>query len=490
MDKNFYKNKRIIILEKDTWLIIILLSVSFVSVYYLPAVINRIVFLGILFAAYRTKTDYVYFAWFFLINNAPGRLFAAGGVDDVRIPLYPLVPGISLSFQDLFLILYVIKYLSIKRHSKFIFHKEFLYFLAFGFIVVLYSFLLGMNADSMILNFRALIPWSLVFIVPAYFKSKEIVVRVSVFIFPVVFLAFISLVYSYTTGNYLDYFLRGEEFRSLAVEDTGPASRSYSAFLVSFFAIVQAFYYYFNQHLRVNRNYLVFILLFGVLSILFTATRGWIIAIVFLLTGALVLLITSRLLTRVSRLIALSIIIIVVISTQIPILKKQFRKSYERFATLENLVEGDLTAGRTLSRLDVRGPRVMTKFWESPVFGWGFSDEYNKSQDSHVGNQNLLLSVGILGFIFVNGLFIHFCLKIYNFSKISKIRANEGKAPMIYLLGLLSVFIIHSSSSQFWGYNMGFDQLNKVLFLSFFFASINSVFIGYRSANYKILNSG
>jgi hypothetical protein len=463
--------------QKDTLLLIALLAVSFVSVYYLPLLINRIIFLLILFAAFRTKLEYVYLVWFFIINDAPGRLFSGGAAEDLRIPIYPLAPGIALSFQDLFLLLYLIKFLSLKKPYPFIFKKEFLYFYLIGFIVIIYSFILGMNADSMISNFRSLIPWCLIFIVPAYFFNLEIVLRVTRFIFPFVVLAFISQLFSYITGNYFDYYLRGLKFSSLAVDDMGYASRSYSAVYLTFYSIIQAFYFYFKRKPALNYNYLGIILFLAFLSIFLTATRGWIIALGFFFTGFFILFWFSRQGFRIFRLIFLSIFAFIVILTLFPLVQKQFERSYERLATLEEITEGDVTAGGTLSRLDVRGPRVIEKFKESPVFGWGFSNTYHTFQDSHVGQLNLLLSIGILGYIFVNGLFIHFCLKIYNLSKKVQIRTIEGKAPLIYLLGLLTVFIVHSSSTQFWGYIMGFDQLNKIIFLAFFFASVNAVFL-------------
>jgi hypothetical protein len=464
--------------QNDTFLLIGLLIISFVSVYYLPMIVNKVVFLLILFAAYRTKLDYVYLVWFFIINNAPGRLFSAGGLDDVRIPLYNLTAGISLSFQDLFLLLYLLKYLSLKRSDFFIFRKDFIYFFYYGLFVIIYSIFMGMSGKSMIYNFRTLIPWSLIFIIPAYVNNSEILFRLSRLIFPIVLLAFFSQIFSYITGNFFDYYLRGVEFSRLVVEDGREASRSYSAVYLTFFSVIQAFYYYYIRKFNINQNYLTLILFLGFFSIFLTATRGWIIALFFFFAGSMFFLLTTRQSAQIFRLVFLSLIIFLAVSTQIPIIKNQFQKSTERLATLEDFAEGDISADGTLSRLDIRGPKVMAKFWESPVFGWGFSNEFNKSQDSHVGNQNILLNIGILGYIFVIGLFVNLCLKIYRRSKSSQ--AIEPRASLIYLLALASIFILHTSSTQFWGYNMGFDQLNKVIFLSFFFAAVNTSFLDYR----------
>ena len=230
---------------KDYHLLIVLLLISFFSVYFMPAVINRVVFLFILAAVFRTKFDYVYLVWFFIINDAPGRLFSAGYLESARIPLYPIISDVSISFQELFIILYVIKYFYHKRPFHFIFKKEFTWFLLVGIFVVGYSFLLGLDIDNFIKTFRFLFPWALVFIIPAYFYNRNILIRASLLIFPMVFLAFFSQIFTYFTGNYLDYYLRGFEATHLQVLGE-EAMRSLSAVYITFIAIIQALYFFFH----------------------------------------------------------------------------------------------------------------------------------------------------------------------------------------------------------------------------------------------------
>jgi len=263
--------------NKDYFLLITLVSISFISVYFLPAILNRAIFIVILVAAFRTKFNYVYLVWFFIINDAPGRLFTASSFEAARIPLYPVTSGVSVTFQELFLILYLFKFLSLTRRPKFIFKKEFSGYIVFGIFVIIYSFLLGMNFNNIIQTFRIFLPWSLIFILPTYIDSREILVRVSLLLFPIVVLAFSSQVYSYITGNYFDNYLRGIEFRFLGVDEES-ISRSYSAVNITLFCIIQAFYLFFNRKAEVNQAYLGFIIFTGLFSILLTATRGWIIA--------------------------------------------------------------------------------------------------------------------------------------------------------------------------------------------------------------------
>ncbi|EMS77656.1 hypothetical protein [Desulfotignum phosphitoxidans] len=466
---------------KDFYLLIVLLFFSFFSVYYMPVMFNRIAFLIILVATFRTKFDYVYLVWFFIINDAPARLFSAGALDDVgRIPLYPLVSGISISFQDLFFALYIYKYLSQKKIPPFIFKKEFTWYLLFGIFVVGYSLLLGMTMDNMLQTFRIFLPWSMIFIVPAYIGSKEKIIRSSLLIFPIVFLAFLSLCYSYVTGDYLNDVLRGVSFsHTLLVRDEF-ASRSHSAAFIIIFSVIQAFYYLLDKNNQINKNYLGAVIFFGLFSILLTASRGWTIALTFFLFGSLFFTGFSRNIAKWIRIVAVSVIVFWFIGSQFPLIQKQLDATFQRLATLEMLVSGDVTAGGTLQRIDVRGPRVMSKFWESPFVGWGFSNDYYDFADGHVGHQNILLNVGILGYVFVNGLFVVLCMKIWRFSRIKEIRKNEGKLSLIYVFGLMAVFVIHSSSTQFWGIDMGFNQLQKLIFFGFFLAAVNTIYQDYQ----------
>ena len=263
--------------NRDIYLLIALLLISFFSVYYLPSLINRIVFLLLLISAIRSRYDYVYLVWFFIINDAPGRLFSGGTFDAVRIPLYPILPGVSISFQELFILFYLLKLLSLKRPVRFIFKKEFTWFYLFGVFVVLYSIPLGVDFDNVIRTFRLLFPWALVLILPAYFYHRKIVVRSSLLLFPMVFLALASQVYSYITGDYLDHTLRGISFGYLGLDQVS-LSRSYSAMYILLFCIIQALYFFFSKKKEINRNYLGLVALTGSLSVYLSATRGWIIA--------------------------------------------------------------------------------------------------------------------------------------------------------------------------------------------------------------------
>lgn len=456
---------------KDYQLLIILLLISFFSVYFMPAMLNRLVFLGILFAAYRTRYDYVYLVWFFIINDAPGRLFSAGAFEAARIPLYPVMAGISVSFQDLFILMYIVKVANLKKPPKFIFKKEFSWLIGYAFWVLGYSFLLGVSFENLIITFRIFLPWGLIFVVPVFFSNRDVLVRATLLIFPVVLFALFSQIYSYITENYWDDALRGIQSEYITVRK-GEASRSYSAVYITLFSIIQACYFFPGRKKEINRNYLAMIIFLGVFSIFLTATRGWIIAmIVFLLC----ILAVFGFLLRYLRLAVVAVVVLLVTMNQYPIVQTQIDATLERVSTLEALAEGDLTARNTLRRLDALPKRVMQKFWESPIIGYGFSKDYYRFRDGHIGHHNLLLHVGMIGYALLTGLYAYLLLKIYHYS--SRFQKTKDPSIRIYIFGMIAVFVIHSSSQQLWGIDLVFDHLQKVVYWSFFFAAVNGVIL-------------
>ena len=58
-----------------------------------------------------------------------------------------------------------------------------------------------------------------------------------------------------------------------------------------------------------------------------------------------------------------------------------------------------------------------------------------------------------------------------------EVQSEWGNAPNIYLFGLIGIFIIHSTTSQFWGFIMHFDQTAKILTIAYFLTSINAVIL-------------
>jgi hypothetical protein len=474
--------------QRDMLLLIALLGLTFGSIYFLPIPLTRLIFLGLLVLAYWTdKYDYVWLIWFFIINDAPGRLFSGTGLHDRRIPIYPLAAGMSFSFQELFLFMYIAKVLIKKKRESYLFLKTFrFYFVAMG-IVMAYSVLIGITPSSLVAGVRSLLIWAWVIIIPFYVHKPQQLARVSHMLFPIVFIALALQIHTFITGNYLDYMLRGRAMEfSLAVEDSDKASRAYvSVYLVLVALCLALFYMASKKKYFKFPNYLAGVVFCAVTTIVLSATRGWSIAFGFIIMGSLFQISKGGKIMRLFNLAIASVIIVYILQLYFPLVRTQFEAALERFSTLELLLSGDVTAGGTLQRIDVRGKQVMDHFYRSPIIGWGFSKHYFDHADGHVGLQNMLLNVGIIGFIYLILLFAFLVFKTWTLSKAKEVKAVWGGAPVIFAFGLMAIFIIHGSSSQFWGFIIHFDTTDKILTISFLLAAINAVSVGVQEEREK-----
>jgi len=458
----------------DSFRIILLVVATVVAVYGfprlgLPAIVNRLLFVLILFRAYSTKDDLFWLTWYFILLDAPGRLFSAGsGAEVFRLPIYSVGPGISATFQELFLIVYLIKELRWRTKTRFIFKNHSWLLLLIASVYIGISFILGISFQNLISTIRMILPWSWLLLLPRYIKTKDDLSRVYYMLAPMVILAFVTMIQSYITNNFLHDLLAGTGRTYLTFEASEYAlSRISSAGFVTFFCIMLSLYYLTEIKNNINRNYLILITALGSIATVVSGTRGWII-------GLFIMYLSSLFLTgfgmfrQVIRFVAVFGILAVILVNVFPVLASQSVLAFERVETLGALAQGDLTAEGTLSRLTVRGPRVMAAFRESPVIGWGFSDKFWQHADMHVGNQTNLLNLGIAGFIPFNLLFFSICFITFRQGRKLHLLYNKGNSYVVFLFALFALFAIHSSSTMLWAY-----VTSAQLFWALIFSSIN-----------------
>ena len=460
-------------LARDFAELSLLLVYSFIVVYYVGGALADVLFLPLLILAYHSPKKYLWLVWFLIINDAPGRLFSASGVNDLRIPLYTIVSGISVSFQDLFFATFLLRFLT-KPSKIILFYFKELQVFALGFIFyTILGFLIGMGSNSLVYTLQAALSWGWIFLVPIYLRNSEQVKRVSLLLFPFVFIALAFQIQSYLTGYHFDSILRNIQGRKLFIVDETieGASRSYAAVYLIFLSLCQALFYYTSSSFKIPKTYLSLVIFTCTLTIFLTATRGWIIAFTILLVGTTFFIKNLFTPSSFARLTIVGVITVIILQIQFPLLTLQLGKSLERLSTLVLLAEGDINAGGTLERLDVRSVSVIDKFSESPILGFGFSNTFYRFNDAHVGHQNILLNVGVVGYLVITIIFF----RILYLSWL--IGQKRNIAYLVYSLALLSIFFIHTTSTQFWGYYVGFDFLEKTLTLGFIFAFIN---IGYK----------
>jgi hypothetical protein len=142
---------------------------------------------------------------------------------------------------------------------------------------------------------------------------------------------------------------------------------------------------------------------------------------------------------------------------QSSVIFRQVSLSFDRVTTLAGLAEGDLTAEGSLTRLTSRNAPVMDSWRRNPIIGWGFSK--HSYSDGHVGNQNILQVSGIIGLTIIFLAWITFFTT--NFGH-RRAMGNRGNVFVSLNLMMVALVIIHSSSTQMFGYDVVFQPFIKI----------------------------
>ena len=343
-------------------------------------------------------------AFLFIILEQPGGLFSGGLRDDpLRLPLYSSNLGLSISFHELVILLFFIKSLSRKNNyqSRYKFHfRNEVNLLIYLFLALLFiSPIMGMGISNMVTVARLTLALTLIYSLPRLINSPQQLMGFLKIIFPFAFIALLLQIYGLINGEQL-----------IAVFKPGVASvrGSYSGIgrsdvwvrpiemahtmLITFTA---SLWLLTKKRMEFSRSYLLLLNLLSFLVIFLSGTRSWIIAFV-----AGYLFYFWFLGDKAPKIIVRSMVAIALFAmlSSIPIINKQIQNSWSRVSTVEKIAEGDITAGGTISRYDIRAPRVMEGFFKSSmILGAGFSNTFFRYADGHVGYHNILLNTGILG---------------------------------------------------------------------------------------------
>ena len=417
----------------------------------IPQILIKLSFLFLLFIIFHSKDDVFWLSWVFVISDAPGRLFTlTSGSTIYRLPMYTLMSGVSTGFTELFLIMYIIKFLS-KKTKLSLFNKYAKLIIIYGIFTIAYSFILGISQSALISSIRTILPWFWFLIIPEFISDPKRVEHLFQLLAPFAFIIFILSLQSQITGEYLHNILSGESAYGFLGEAELELVRVNQADYLLFVLVFFALFYLSLERKIFNNTYLNLIIIIGFITILLSATRGWIIALLILLSSVFFMK-GYNLMKQFIRMLVMIGILIYIVQIFYPSFLFQISKSFERLDTLEALTEGDLTAGGTLARLTERGPRVMKEFKKSPIIGWGFSNHYFAYSDMHVGNQTMLLQGGIVGYTFWMVIFLLIFYNIFIYGRLYYVKFSIGSGIYVILFALIATFAIHSSSTHMWGF--------------------------------------
>jgi hypothetical protein len=462
-------------MNKDIIRLILALLLTVLAVYGVPAaglpvVINQAVFLILIFYIFRTDDDLFWLVWFYVVNNAPGRLLIGSSTMSIYgLPEYPLLPGLSIAFQELFIVMYLLKRIRFHSDKSFIFSKQIQIYLAVGLFYFAISFAYNMSANNVLITTRYLLPWLLLLIVPRYLKSSEDLKRVYIMLIPIILINFITMMQYYVTGVYLHNILSGVQPTRLKIASEEYLSRGSSAETILYLMITLSMYFLAARRKVQNTNLTAAMALLCTFTVFLSGTRGWLIAMV-IIYSSFFFIPGFGFFKQIARMMVIVGLMVVALFNLFPFLSTQSFLAIERYQTLGFLAEGDLTAGGTLSRLTDIGPRVMQVFRQSPVIGWAFSSTFWNNANMHVGHQTNLLNLGVLGFSIINWIYVTIVVKTFRYGRNHVFKIANGNAHIVFVCALIGMFAIHSTSVITWGYIAS----GNAIFWAFFLAAVNA----------------
>lgn len=448
----------------------VLIAVSVFVRYYSPLAIGNFYFIGLLVFFFASKSDYFWLAFFFFLLQPPGYLFYHLG--DYHLPVISLTSTVNLTYGHLIVIVAFLKTIALKGNIANLFYRNgLLWLLGYLVFLVFYTIIHDYNLFRFFGMLLFLLPLLLIYCIPRLINTEEGYYRLFRLLFSLVIVTVIIQFIDNTIGEPVSSFL-GESyfgyFERSIIEHSGYYRMDIYGTTFMLISFIAALYYLtLNKggNMFFKRYYLYTIIALIFISLLATGTRGWIIS---LTTMLLVFSFVNYKKLYFFKILLAILIIFLVITFISDDFEAYIYSGLDRIETLELLIEGDQTAGGTLGRIDSRAVRVYEKFKEEPIFGFGFTNEYRTYRDSHVGHHNMLLNAGVVGYILFSIFFIYYNYKIYGIYRFASVQNKHRKSILVFIIGFIGIFIIHSTSVQMFGYDISIELgLMFGIYLSF-----------------------
>ena len=449
------RNNNYINSNKKTFFIVVkfilLILIGAFFIYRLNSPLANFIFYSFIFYRFIYSNNIIFWtAFLFILLNSPWGLFYYRPYEWY----ISLTPTVGISYLAMIGVVFMIKAHFFLKKNKFVLKDYFSSFYKplgiFIIFLIIWSFAFGHSVVSIFNIIQYGTPFLLFFIVPILFNSFEL-------------LNFNKIIFLFSLfhfgGSAIEIIMPGS-FMPMLFFGPPPTGISYSDDLIRFVGgITIHFYamsiglYYVTNKIKYFKNwYLWLVILLSYIFIINSATRGWMISSSFLIFGYFIY---NAFKINISiRTIVSFIIIIIILALFIPnSFIRNIDAAFTRLETVEAIAAGDVTADGSLSRLTERGPRVLSKFSESPIFGFGYSKISAEYFDGHVGNHNLLLMGGVIGFaiIWLTILFV-----VFYFFRLDVRFPSNGF--FVFGLSIIAIMIIHSSSRSMVSYYMPADS--------------------------------
>jgi hypothetical protein len=444
----------------DLLFLVLLLVVTIIVTYIVPGPFTNIWYIFTLVLYSFSRNEALWLAFYLAtVDGVMGLM----GLYSLTLKLLPGLPGIELA--QIYVIIALIKaarsgYRPQVYYSRYI-QVLFLYvifLIAWGQFT---GFSGGLNAYFRVL--KLVLPLSLFYSLPRLFTDIKHYERFFGLIFFLFLTGFGTQIFSLLSGV-VPFSSKTENQELFSEPGSFRGFYNAASTLISFYA---ALTYFSMPGQKAFRKIILYIVIPAVLGMaVISATRGWIIGLGIIIVLQFFFMINIR--RREVLWLGLFVTVIIIAGLSDPRIKEQVAYSKERLLTLGSLAEGDITADKTLGRMDVRSPVVMKAWKEQPLFGCGFSDTFWKYGDGHVGNQNVLLLSGIAGFLLLTGFLVYTAYKMTQRYLATRHRRRANPALIIFPVFLMGWFVIHSTSGQQFGFSgLPLNIIPLAVFFSF-----------------------
>lgn len=407
-----------------------------------PSFLGPLMQIAVLALFYRSKQPWFWVAVYMFLTFSPGGLY------QISLPRNLVILSTSiigdLTFTLAFSIIAIIKTIIFRKVNVF-FKAQWL--LVFVFMLLLIP-LFGAKFTYLIKGFAN---FSLLISIPMLLRTQSDYDHLFILIFTCNIFVLFTNIYQVTEGYPLVRPLSGPVIESVEstyyifrIEDVSGMIRPIWGAEFAFLSLMGALFYVTYKASPFRRSFLYSMILLSWVNIMFSATRGWIIA-----STLMIFIYTFIMIPRLFRsiMIMLPLLVIAFLGIwQIPVIRIQLQKSFARLETSESILSGEFTIEATGGRAQ-RAELTMSKFRESPVIGWGFGKDSMEYWDGHTGNQTILLQFGVMGYFLMVVLWLRFIFGLISRKKTRYIDdyKNTNIVPVISFLGL---FIIHSTSGM------------------------------------------
>lgn len=458
--------------ERNDYIVLFLaLGAAFVFVYFIPVLLNRFLFFIFIYLFYKSDRDYIWLAFLFILIEGPGGLFRGGTrIDEMRLPLYTLSSGYSITFLQIFILTAFFK--ALKKKIKFNpvpFLKNKLIILLYYFIfLTIMGVFINFSIDIVAILFDVIINLTLFYSVYCLFTKESDYVNIFRMLIPFGFLTLVLQLYQLSVGHSLITYFKPEIKSYHGTFDvTGIDVRPIESTTIITFLFLFSMYFLMHKKQYFNNNVLLALNIISFFSIFITGTRSYVImfSVFYILCLIFISLKFSNILLKYS--LAGVFTILIIFSSDLFV--DQLSRAFLRISTIELIAEGDITAGGTMQRYDISAPAVMKAFYEEStiIFGSGFSKTYFERANYHVGFHNLLFNAGIVGAILFAVFFGSVILNTIWINR--KINTNNPYKDILKIFPIIIVSLMFvNGGTMFVGYDAPLSRIILLIFILYF----------------------